>query len=244
MNARIISITNPKPSASTGVMPESCEHSKFIKRKQYVENILKPQINSLGINTEIFQAITPFDITKTDNVYTYKDITLINPAGVIGCTFSHAMLWKLCISSNSPILILEDDALLPKSHENNVIDAIREYEKMPDTCDLLYLQGQVPYLRVGLHNYPKESLKPFGKLYKASPVNDMSGTAAYAIKPLGAQKLLSNLNKVETRAVDGYIHDNVNRSMLDVVIPSDFNHVFMLNEHFADWNHIHTPETR
>ncbi len=242
MIARIITMMNPSASAAYTPVCTSYLHSKFVRRKKYVEEILRPQIEKFGIETDLFPAIVDTDFERVGNDITYKDLRLVVEYGIVGCYLSHVMLWRLCVEKDCPLLVLEDDALLPAESESNIASALKEYESLPDSGDILYLLGQLPYIKVGLHNYAEHTLKPVGNvLRRAYPVHDMSGTAAYAIRPAAAKKLLERVPKVPTIAVDGFIHGTVKAKEVSVVVPANFKNVFMLDDHFGSWNHIHTP---
>ncbi len=242
MIARIISVEHPTALASHTPGCSDYRHSKFVRRKKYVNEVLRPQIESLGIETDIFPAVVDTDFGRVGNTITYKDLSLTVEYGIVGCYLSHVMLWRLCIEKNETIFVIEDDALLPAENQANVLSALKEYDSIPDHGDILYLLAQLPYARVGIHHYPDHILRPLSTgLRRAYPVNDTSGTAAYAIRPNAAKKLLERVLKVPIIAVDGFLHGAVKARDIGFAVPTDFKKIFMLFEHFADWNHIHTP---
>lgn len=242
MISRIITMMKPTALASHTPVCTSYLHSKFVRRKKYVEEVLRPQITDMGIETDLFAAIVDTDFGRIDNTITYKDLTLTVEYGIVGCYLSHVMLWRKCIEENNPLLVLEDDALLPADHMKNIAEALSEYESQPDSGDILYLLGQLPYIKTGIHNYPDDTLTLAGKsLRRAYPVYDLAGTAAYAIRPVAAKKLLDRVVKVPIIAVDGFLHGAAKARDIGVIVPADFKHVFMLDDHFGSWNHIHTP---
>ncbi len=243
MRARVI--TMMFPTAAPGINPGCTEHihSKFIKRKKYVMETLLPQVGSMGFPASTFPAVTDPDFVHDykGNIQ-YKNWRLHFERGIVGCFLSHMMLWQECVDSDETLLIMEDDASLPEEHRDNISAAMVDYELLPDTGEILYLLGQLPYLKVGLHIFPNHTLTPVGALRRAYPVSDLSGTAAYAIKPVAARRLLDRAVRMALIPVDGFIHGAVNDREISVLVPPDHQHVFMLYEHFAPWNHIHEPQ--
>ncbi len=242
MIARVISMEHPTARADHQPSCNSYQHSKFVRRKRHVEERLMPRIASFGIDVKIFPAVIDTDFELKDLVITFKDLRLNFERGIIGCYLSHVMLWRLCMEQNCALLVLEDDALLPPEHEENVQAMLAEYDALPDAGDYLYLQAQLPYHPTDIHNYPDWTLKAVSaNLRKTFPIHDLAGTAAYAIKPLAAQKLLDRVVKVPVIPVDGFMHGAVNARDVGVLVPADFKRVFMLDGHYEPWNHVHMP---
>ncbi len=243
MIARIITVIPSKENAASVSFYTGHLHSRFVLRRKYVEKTLLPQIKSMGVSAEMFKAVTDADFKFDGKTLEYLDLNLDFEYGNAGCFLSHVILWRLCVSEKMTLLVMEDDAYLPPEHQNTVLEALKEYDSRPDEGDLLYLLGQLPYREIGLHDYPAHTLTSIGNsLSRAHPVNDVSGTAAYAIRPVAAQRLLDRVPKLPICAVDGFIHKAINAGEVGVAVPKDFKHVFMLNEHFAPWNHVHQPE--
>ncbi len=243
IETRIIAMKNYATSKEQGVVCGSFMHSKFARRRKYVDEVLLPKMLGLGLKAEIFSAVTDADFAREENIITYQDLKLRIEYGSVGCFLSHVMLWRLCESLNCALFVLEDDASLPPEHEATVVDALRQYDALPDTGDILYMQGQLPYAEIGIHLYPSHTTTPLDQtsLLRVNSVHDLAGTAAYAIKPVAAKKLLDRITRIPMCAVDGFIHGAVNAKEIGVLVPADFHHVVMLHEHFAPWNHIHTP---
>lgn len=242
ISVRVLTIVGVAPSPHPGVGCEHSQHSKFVRRRQYVKQTLIPQLQAMGLETDIFPAVVDGDFVREGNTIFYKDMTFPVDYGQIGCFLSHVMLWKLCIEKNCTLLVLEDDALLPAEHQANVLEALKQYDELPDQGYTLYLQGQLPYAQYGIHLFPAHTLYVVTPgLRHAFPINDLAGTAAYAIKPLAAKRLLERMRTMPISAVDGSIHRAVNERVIRVLVPANFHHVFMLNDHWAAWNHDHDP---
>lgn len=246
IQARIISVLPPTPNGMEPTGPWSAmsyRHSKYVIRRQYVLDALTPQIADMGLPVEVFDAVTDADYIRQRDVITYRDLCLPVVCGYISCYLSHIMLWRRCVAEDITLLVLEDDALLPETSQNTVFQALCDYDAMPDCGALLYLQGQIPYLEVGIHNYPANTLTKAGsRLNRVWPIKDMAGTSAYAIRPKAARTLLDKVPSLPTTATDEFIHNAVNASEIGVLVPDDFAHVFMLHDHWAEWNHIHVPQ--
>ncbi|WP_320677316.1 glycosyltransferase family 25 protein [Prochlorococcus sp. MIT 1300] len=55
-----------------------------------------------------------------------SDSALRWPKGQIGCALSHQLCWRSCINSNTPTLVLEDDAILAQGWQQKLSLAIDE----------------------------------------------------------------------------------------------------------------------
>ncbi len=76
----------------------------------------------------------------------------------LGCYLSHYFLWKECVKTNQPIVILEDDAML----ESNFVQALEDCLKSP--FDFVRFYGCYWYYHeTKFHVLPKEfTFPPFG----------------------------------------------------------------------------------
>ena len=110
--------------------------------------------------------------------------------GAIGCTISHLTLWKKCIELQTPILILEHDAVMIRSIPQNILD------KFEDVCNLDWLSRMTTNYDVEVKrdrgqgvNLFKEKRPAYSglELYNKSHIK---GAHSYIIKPQGAQKLI------------------------------------------------------
>ncbi len=243
IHAKVIAMAHPTALPEHTPPCNHYQHSKFVRRRQYVDETLIPQIKRLGFDTEMFPAVTDADFHIEGKEVCYQDLRFTIEYGSAGCYLSHVMLWRYCVAANVTLFVLEDDAKLPAAHEQTIVDAVKRYDQLSDTGDLLYLQGQLPYHPTGIHEYPPHILNmvPGTSLKRVWPINDMAGTAAYAVKPKAAAKLLARTNGRPIHAVDGFIHGTVNAGEIGVLVPMDHAHVFMLDDHYAEWNHVHHP---
>lgn len=124
-------------------------------------------------------------------------------------------LWKKCVELNEPIVILEHDSIcvrkwdFPKFSDVlilNIEDAFyqkcyRDFWKKTNK--------KPPLLNKGVHKYNSPFLYHWNNVYYNSL--KMPGAAAYAIKPLGAEKLIKSAEKYGWEQNDHFINTfNVN----------------------------------
>ena len=121
---------------------------------------------------------------------------LFDISAEMGCFASHYLLWEKCVELDEPIMILEDDV---------------------EFCT------SVPPLRFKeVIHLGKPSLSRNAKIMEAvsdkyqevyNPFDYLSGTYAYGITPLAAQKLIDTAHKIVTRPADRFIRS----SMCDIL---------------------------
>lgn len=237
MKARIISIENP--TARAGINPGCTDyrHSKFVRRRQYVESVLLPQMSAL-MPTEIYRAVTDEDFTVDAGHIVYRDQRVKAVAGNSGNFLSHLMLWWEV--TDEPTLILEDDAELPPANAANVMQAMELFAAMSAFREpaVLHLLSAMPWKEHGTKDFP--DVEPSGGLLKVLSTGDLSGTAAYAVNAAGADVLCRAALRDGTLPTDGFIHRAFNAGELTVLVPERHRECFGLNEHWAAWNHLHT----
>jgi hypothetical protein len=73
--------------------------------------------------------------------------------------------------------------------------------------------------------------------------NDFAGAAGYAVRPTAARALIDFALRVGTQPPDGHIHRALEAGLIGIVALANDQMGFMLNDHWADWNHIHEPNT-
>ncbi len=128
--------------------------------------------------------------------------------GVVGCFLSHYLLWKECIKTQRPYLILEHDGYFINKLPLKILDSFN---------DVLKLDNESPYLE----NYDEKlaALKSFevSKYYNPNARdldlnetgNYMHGAYSYIIKPEGAEKLILWINKNGFLPTDIQIGDKI-----------------------------------
>jgi glycosyl transferase family 25 len=103
--------------------------------------------------------------------------------GEIGCFLSHRAAWRRCIARGAPVLILEDDFELVTGIEQ----VLRTAGRYLPRCDLLRLQGLHPKAARILERSESEQL--------VWELIDPRGSAAYAVAPPAAARLLQLTNR-------------------------------------------------
>lgn len=162
------------------------------------ESLAEECMNStqkFGIEPNIFHGVHGEQIESEWQKHNLKEfkfnqrIKKLN-RGAIGCTISHLKLWKKCIQLQTPILILEHDAVMIRSISKNILD------KFEDVCNLDWLSRITSNYDVEVEqdrgqgvNLFKEKRPPYSglELYNKSHIK---GAHSYIIKPQGAQKLI------------------------------------------------------
>lgn len=155
------------------------------------------QLKNLGLEYEIFNAITGDDISKKTYNKHYKDWQRPLKKSEFGCYFSHQTIWKKLIKDNRPALILEDDILLSK-HTPRLIKQFNNYTKF----DLINLE--VCFRKKYVDKYFKKTNNTHQliKLYL-----NRSGAGAYILYPSGAKKLLQHKKNKGIALADYHIHN-------------------------------------
>ena len=148
-------------------------------------NFQRRQMARLGLKFERLSATTAEQIPAAE---------LANQAGQwerpmreteVACLYSHRAAWKSVAHSNTPALILEDDALLSS--------------KLPNILQALSLRQDLDHVTLEIRSrkklLAKETLPlpPSGTLVRL--YQDRTGAGAYVLWPRGAKILLQNSNR-------------------------------------------------
>lgn len=131
---------------------------------------IKPELYNDFINSHFHQIYGRRFLDK-------KSLGKVSMPGVIGCFYSHLLLWMKCVELNQPIMIFEDD-----------VKFYRGYEPVEWTDVLILSIGksapEVDPWKTYLEN-PSGTPKAV-----AWPNSSMPGTSGYAIKPHAASALI------------------------------------------------------
>lgn len=238
MKAKVINVRRP---TGDGV------HSKFAIRRTYVDEVFIPRIcDTLGLEVEVFPAITHHDTTTEGRVVTTNDGRLSTRLGpqpsYVYVFLSHLALWSECAAGDECMLIFEDDARLPDSSVAVVRKALADYEAGdPGQADMLYLQAELPYAKEAIRDYNDKYLEPAnGSLMRVLEAPDTSGSASYALRPAAARQLVRRAAEKEQNSPDFYFHVAHKEGYIGIQIAKDFRNTFMLHEVWEPYNH--TPE--
>jgi GR25 family glycosyltransferase involved in LPS biosynthesis len=192
----------------------------------------------LGLESaEIFPAVISEDCRIADGKVGYGGFAFVLHDGHVANFYSNLMLWQLSVQTQSMIVILEDDALLPSAHAPGVVAALREFESLPDAGEILYLLSQEPTsLATHLKSYPPARLSPLGPLLLrlANNHDDLAGTAAYAVKPVAARRLIEFAGERGIYPTDGFIGRAMNSGKISVLLCCDYTECFFLHDHLPE----------
>ena len=149
-----------------------------IERRQFQ----KKQLSRLGLDYEILKATSIHDINDETYAKHYKDWQRPLWNTEVACYFSHRSVWQKIIDTNTPALILEDDALLSKC----VPELLKSFTNKQNV-DLINLEaaGRKKFIsKIG------ENITSNSKLFRL--YQDRNGAAGYILWPSGAKKLLEH----------------------------------------------------
>lgn len=220
-------------------------HSKFVRRWKHVQEALLPSLRKIGLDAEPIEAVLSCDLPPVvDGKMSYDGITLTIGEGCTGNTLSNYLIWKLAVERNEPVLVLEDDAILPETSSQAVADAIKSFcVSSRNFSDILYLLSQCPYLKDTFKSYHPSSCTPIDRhITRLLKTEDLACTAAYVVTPMAARELIHRLDKSPTVPVDGFVHRAFRAGVLGVIVQNDPKNGFWLNDNWAEWNHKNSPE--
>jgi len=163
------------------------------KRKERCD-VNFPSIQAVFSNAQWFNAIDVVNVDTTDPKIvhpvaqihirdgTETDYTHVASRGAIGASLSHAALWKQCLDSGQPMVVVEDDMFFNAGIQNTLRNI---YSKIPDNADFAALV-YIPTSEIGWAK---------GKVVDADWRQmdiGFSGFQTYYITPVAARTLLQN----------------------------------------------------
>lgn len=203
------------------------------KAEQYANNCVN-SCKGTGFEAELFEGVTPKTLDQYEE-HTYEDL----PGSRIesfkaenekiyltkkSCFTNHVRLWKRCVELNQPIAVIEQDSHCVWKWDNrqfrdvlilNVDSAFRQ----PVFQHIRFK----PEYQLGMHRYDNYSVTPLiyrkDSRYKGSFM--MPGTAAYAVSPAGAKKLLKAADKYGWEQSDFFINSHI--VMMEYAMPEYFS---------------------
>jgi GR25 family glycosyltransferase involved in LPS biosynthesis len=248
IHVRIISIRNPAPANAAYVERISDKHSKYVRRKKYVDDVLLPLLSKHFEDVQCFDAVTPSDYQMTGGDITYKGVFMKFSGTFPANYLSNYELWKQCAVTNVPMLILEDDALLPETNVETVKKAIDEFIKLEDKNYLLYLLSQHPQ-NTAMKDYKMSTVVPFNdKFFSIRPIQtlnsdqvfeDIGGTSAYVITPNTAKTLCELAESGIGENTDRFIGRANSYRNITMLFPNNYGKLFLLYEQLSEWNMVH-----
>lgn len=209
-------------------------------------NTQSEKIANLGLSTsldcgykaELFEGITP--ATLKTHVDKYK-LSVIQPGhmydrsiGINGSKLvfeskysnflNHYTLWHRSIELNEPIVILEHDVIAVSAWQDYLFDELLVLNMRSGLYQEQFKKDKKPDLYAGIHTYSN----PFFT-YKSQNIwqhgSMIPGTAAYAITPKGANRLIHNVKQYGYEKADYII--NTKTVHMQYIQPD----VFILSHH-------------
>ncbi|WP_104487897.1 glycosyltransferase family 25 protein [Acinetobacter indicus] len=157
------------------------------------------QCLTLGLSFQRLPAVSVDDISEED----YKSLGFGWQRPLrkveVACFLSHQRAWESVVKSDSPALILEDDAVLAK----HLPYLLAEIEKQ-DFKDVDLINFEVRSRKKIISKQPVHQLKA-GNTALYALFQDRTGAAGYLLYPSGAQKLLQRLAETAPAIADGFI---------------------------------------
>lgn len=161
---------------------------------------------STNIPIEVFEAFTPRDVPAKmmeENLkwtypwdeprHDFASGLYLTPyrtqqkAARIACFLSHYELWKRCVNSDEPFLILEHDAIFVQPLETDAI--------MKAKCDIIGINDPRGATRKSQDFHEKiqqrpQFVQPVPRIDEPTVPQGLAGNSAYIMKPSGAKKML------------------------------------------------------
>lgn len=162
-----------------------------VERRQFQE----AQLSKLGLDYEVLSATSTNDISDETYDKHYFDWQRPLKTVEVACYYSHRSVWQKIIDSNSPALILEDDALLSK-YSAEVLESLERFT----TADFVQLEVRNRKKLIAKKGLQITSKHKLHRLYL-----DRTGAAGYVLWPSGARKLMNHENEYGIGLADAHI---------------------------------------
>lgn len=204
-----------------------------VKRSTERLELIKKQIEPLGLNTFVFHAVDASDIKVYDTELQGVKIAEYNrnyflidqtrrfdyvyrgdlPTGMIGCTLSHILLYNMIQFERTfkHYLILEDDAIVHLSPTQT-----RKYlANLPDDYEMVYLNSEAKW-------YPIAKTTPINDYYSNIQRRHFNASVSYLVNKLGAARLLAYSRHDVTRPPDDLLSNLNSLGGYTVITTNEF----------------------
>ena len=163
------------------------------KRKERCD-VNFPSIQSVFPSAQWFNAVDVKNVDTTDPSIvhpvaqihirdgTETDYSHVASKGAVGASLSHAALWKDCVESGKPMVVVEDDMYFDESTQRTIRDIYRKIPEDADFASIVY----IPTSNIGWG-----AGKVVNQDWRQMDIG-FSGFQTYYITPEAAQKLLEN----------------------------------------------------
>lgn len=159
------------------------------------QNFQREQLTHYQLEYQFLNATSTEDISPADYQQHYHDWQRPLKKTEVACYYSHRSAWEKVISTNKPMLILEDDVLLSSC----ITSLLPALENRPNT-DLINLENRGRKKFVSKTSKSTVCSSNILRLYQ-----DRTGAAAYILWPSGAKKLLECEQKSGIALADAHI---------------------------------------
>jgi len=160
-------------------------------------------------DAELFEGVTPDTLLDYEKIYDFDHISPSRAESFYleneklyrikkSCFMNHVRLWNLCLETNQPLAFIEQDSFCVREWNNLSFEdvLILNYESAWDQKVFTNLRrtsaGEIE-IKGGKNLYNKSPLR-YKKVNIFESSSMMPGTAAYAINPSGAKKLVTTLD--------------------------------------------------
>ena len=152
------------------------------------KSAISSQLNDIGVDFEIFRAVDG----RTDELPSwprYDEEKAIQTkcwplnAGQLGCFYSHVRLWRCCVESGRPLIVIEDDALILKDAFQRFLE---QCHQIPERfgCVRLFTHRRRQFRLLATEQIAGLALN----LYNKGHIT----TTGYYLQPSAAEVLLSH----------------------------------------------------
>lgn len=214
----------------------------YYKRREIIFNQTIPNLQDIGINFSFIDAIMyptlVYDRNNEGKIHNplakvrhlNREYNVDNPhpsAFEIALCIGHMHAWESSLLENKPVLVLEDDVLIPDEEHKKVIkDSIEDFLKINEPA-MLYLQatyGNDPIPKIRTKTYPQNKVEKFSNiLYKVhNNFPDWAGSSAYVVNTKACFNLIQRANECGLRCSDGFIHRAVMEHRMNAYVPINF----------------------
>lgn len=152
--------------------------------------------------------------------------------GEIGCWLSHYKSWKKTVEAGEPLMVFEDDAILPNNFEQNVMGLIKEVPPYYDYISLCIPPTQVADYMWMVHYGPLGEPRIVGQVFdekvsqfyigskRMARLYQTWGSTAAIYSPTGAEKLIDLASDYGVHApVDCFIIQHAHMNELNAFAP-------------------------
>jgi hypothetical protein len=232
-------------SVNCGEIEESNSHYhksiRYKLRRDHVINFLIPSFKNI-CDVKIFDAITPDDFLSNGANILFNEFEL--KRGIdknygsfcddfqVSLSLGYYILYKLSSEKKIPLLLMEDDAVLPIGNIENIRESIDDFIKIEHPA-ILYLQSECPWMRgLPIRKFPNGVLSEYSKNLNliSSSWYDIAGTTCFMINPMGSLKMVGLMNEIGIGAADQLTTRAMNTNLLKVYISKDNENMVLLNK--------------